>query len=275
MMLVAAVVLIVAGVFAFNKFAKAGDAEAATALWDAMEIANARIVDPEEEEAEEEEASDEEGDEEEEVTFESETARAEAAIEAFDEVIANHAGTKAAAFARIGLANASRVLGDSEEAREAYEAALAESDDPEVALRALEGIGFTYEVDENWDEAEARFDEMGDIDRPGARILADYHLARIALAKDETEAAKEKLQALLESLDEDDAPQMEFVRDQAEMRLREIDPSLVQSSAPSMFPGMGGPGGPGGAGAFGGAGGQQMTPEMQRMLEELMRKQGQ
>jgi len=270
LMAVAAIVLIFAGVFAFNRFAKAGDAEAATALWEAMEIANARVVDPEEEDVDDVDEDDEE------VTFESESARAEAAIEAFDEVVANHAGTQAAAFARIGLANASRVLGDNSEARAAYEAALAESDAPEVALRALEGIGFTYEVDEDWDEAEARFDEMGDIDRPGARILADYHLARIALAQDETERAKEKLQALLESLDEDDAPQMEYVRDQAEMRLREIDPSLVQSSAPSMMPGMGGPGGPGGAGgAFGGAGGEGMTPEMQRMLEELMRKQQQ
>lgn len=264
-MLAVAIVLIGAGIFAFNRFAKAGDAEAATALWEAMEVANARIVDPEEE------VEAETGDEE--VTFESEAARAEAAIEAFDEVIANHAGTKSAAFARIGLGNASRVLGDAEEAREAYEAALAESDDPEVALRALEGIGFTHEADEDWGEAEARFEEMGDIERSGARILADYHLARIALAQDETERAKEKLQALLESLDEEDAPQMEFVRDQAEMRLREIDPSLVQSSAPSMFPGMGGPGGAGGA--FGGAGGEQMTPEMQRMIEELMRKQQQ
>jgi len=271
LMLVAAIVLIGAGIFAFQRFARAGDAEAAGALWDAMEVANARIVDPELEE----EAADDDAEDEEEVTFESERARAEAAVEAFEEVIATHGGTKAAAFARIGLGNAQRVLGDAGAARESYEAALAESDDPEVALRSLEGIGFTHEVDEAWDEAEARFEEMGDIDRPGAEILADYHLARIALAKDETERAKEKLQALLESLDEEDAPQMEFVRDQAEMRLREIDPSLVQSSAPSMIPGMGGPGGMPGAGGLGGAGGEGMTPEMQRMLEELMRKQGQ
>ena len=259
-MALAAILLIAVGVFAISRFSRAGDAEAAAALWEAYEVANAPIVDPEDEVEIDEDAQ----------TFESEAARAEAAVTAFDAVVADHGGTEVAAYAQVGRGNALRALGKPGEAKGAYQAALDASDDPEVTLRALEGLGFAAEAEEALDDAEARFEEMGDIERPGARILADYHLARLALAQNEREAAKEKLQAVLESLDEEDSPQMVFVRDQAELRLREIDPSLVQSSAPAVMPGMGGM--PGGAG---GGLGDQMTPEMQRILQELMQKQQQ
>ncbi|MAQ18357.1 MAG: hypothetical protein CMN30_26610 [Sandaracinus sp.] len=258
-MAMAAVVLIAAGIFAFGKLAKAGDTDAAAALWEAMEIQTARVV-PEDEEGED--TTDDSADEDEQ-TFPTVQARAEAAIPAFEAVVRDHSGTRAAAFASIAIGNAKRLLGDPAAAREAYESALAASDDTEVAMHALEGIGFSFEEEESWDEAKARFEEMGDVEREGAEILADFHLARLAMAQGERERAKEQLQAVLEALDEEDAPEMEFVRDQAEMRLREIDPSLVQSSAPSI-PNLGG-----------GLGGEGMTPEMQRMLQELMNKQQQ
>ena len=269
---VAVAALIALGIFTASTLRHSGDASAAAALWEAMEVANAEVIEPvaegdEEETSEGSEDSDR-------PTFESNEARAEAALEAFNKVHAAHEGTRAAGFARIAAGNALRQLGRNDEAKEAFKGALAESDDDEITLRALEGIAFSDEANESWDQAVERYEEMRSVDRPGAELLADYHLARVAMLRDERETAKEKLRALLDALDEDDAPDMPFIRDQAELRLREIDPSLVQASAPTAFGGQPGMEGAFGAGGPGGEGGPS-PEELQRMIQELMQKQQQ
>ena len=161
LMAVAAVALIAVGVFAVSRFARAGDAGAAGALWEAMEVANARVVTEEDAEASEADADDDEQ------TFPSNVARAEAAITAFE---GGHQRTRRNPGRRLRprghRQRPAGTLGKPAEARQAYEAALAESDDGEVALRSLEGLAFSFEDEENWSEAKARFEEMGDVERP-------------------------------------------------------------------------------------------------------------
>ena len=73
------------------------------------------------------------------------------------------------------------------------------------------------------------------------------------IAQDDEETAKEKLQAVLEGLREEEAPELGYVRDQAELRLMAIDSTLVQRNAENA-----------------------MDPEqMRRLIEQMQRQQQQ
>ncbi|MCB9614295.1 MAG: hypothetical protein H6722_17805 [Sandaracinus sp.] len=239
-----AAVLLVGGlVFGIQSVQKKSAAEASGLLWEATEILNAPIR------AEGEEA--EEGADEDEPSYTSIASRADAALAKLDELFASHGDSEAAAWGHLEQGRALYQKGEHAEARAAFETALTQGGEA-LAPRALEGIAFTFESEENWDEAVARFEQLRE-EGGALQILADYHLARIHLAKDEEDPAKTKLQAVLEALGEEDAPELAYVRDQAELRLMAIDSSLVQRDAAN-----------------------QMDPaEMQRLIEQLTRQQQQ
>jgi len=245
----AAVLLLGGAFFGIRAMQQKSAAEASQLLWEATEILNASIEAPGEEDTAED-AVDAETDEDE-VTYETIAARADAALAKLDELFASHGDSPAVAWGRLEEGRARYQKGEHTEARTAFEAALAQGGEA-LAPRALEGIAFTYEAEENWDEAVARFEQLRE-EGGALEILADYHLARIHLAKDEEEPAKTKLQAVLEALREEDAPELAYVRDQAELRLMAIDSSLVQRDAA----------------------GQMDPAEMQRLIEQLTRQQQQ
>src|SRR5690606_27561898 len=99
---------------------------------------------------------------------------------------------------------------------------------------------------------------------------ADYHIARMRIAKGERVEATAALRALVERLRPADAsaePTFSFVLAQAEVRLRELDPGAGSGSgSPLMI-------GPGGAGGSDGLppGLEGIDPEI---LEQLRRQLG-
>jgi len=270
--IVAAIVLAFAGGIGWYYYAQGQSEAAGQALADAIEIAAAEIR-----------AEDEIPDEDDGPSYTSATARAEAALEAYQAVIDDHGGTEAAIWAQLGRGEALLDLGRHAEAREAFERAIqAGGDDAAVVWRGLEGKGFTYEAEENWEEALGVYRELSRVDDGRFDPVAKYHIARMYIARGETEQATETLSTLVESLREaaDDEDQQEFayVLAQAEVRLRELDPSAVPAR-PTLGGGLGGLGGGGAGGAGvpgapgGGAGG--MSPEqIQQLMQKLRQSQG-
>ncbi|AKF06906.1 tetratricopeptide repeat protein [Sandaracinus amylolyticus] len=223
----------------------ASQAHAAGALLtEAVEIANAEVVREGEERPEPVEGREEER------TFATREARAEAALEAYRRVLSEAGGSDAARWARLGEARALFDLGRNEDARGAYETALREAGgDPIVAWRALEGIGFTYEADQQWDQAIEQYQELRSIEDGAYEAPADYHIARMRIAKGERVEATTALRGLVERLREESSegePAFPYVMAQAEVRLRELDPGSASSSSPMMIGPEGAPGGSGG-----------------------------
>jgi tetratricopeptide (TPR) repeat protein len=201
-------------------------------------------------------------------TFENAEARAQAALEAFRRVVAEHGGTEAALWAQLGEARMLLDLGRTEEARRAYEAVLrAAGDHPQIAWRALEGIGISYEITGDWERAIERYEELRSVDGGAFAAPADYHIARMRIALGQRVEATTQLRSLVERLRadaEDREPAFPYVLAQAEVRLRQLDPTAVggADSTTRMVPGRR-------AGSDGPEGLDAVPPEV---LEELRRQ---
>lgn len=244
MIMAAAMAVLVAmgGYFAWEAYSNTQAGEASALLWDATQTLNAPVGEEDPLGAQEDDEDDAE-----EERYESIGERADAAIAKLDSLLSDYGSTDLAPWAQVLRGRALYQKGEHDSAREAFSTALADGG-ADVRPRALEGIAFTYEAEESWDEAISRFEELRSDDDPSLSILADYHIARVHIARDNEEEAKEKLQAVLNALQEEDAPELGFVRDQAELRLMAIDSSLVQRSTPDQ-------------------------DEMRRLIEQLQRQQ--
>lgn len=215
--------------------------------------------------------------------FKTYEERRDATIKKYKEVEEKYAGTGAAILAR--LAEGSLLLDkrDADGAAAAFtevkNSALGAAD-KEVKGRALEGLGFAYELkalaaapgspDANkfYDQAlETYRDLENNVDVKGFKELAMFHQARVLENKGDKDKAKEVLLKLKERFDKpDDAPssavpmgpQFPYLREVAMDRLREIDPS----AAPKI---QGMPGG----------GAQVLPPHIRKMLEDQAKKQQQ
>lgn len=249
------------------------ETKASVLLTKALETQHARIGEPPKED-------DEDEDEDQGPYFKTIEERRDAAIAKYRDVESQYAGTGAAILAR--LAEGSLLL-DKRDAKGA-EAAFTEVKDSalgvadmEVKGRALEGLGFAYELEAQanpgdatkfFDQALQAYKELENtVEVKGFKELAMYHQARVLQDKGEKDKAKEMLVALKERLDKpDDAPstgvpagpRFPFLREVAMDRLREIDPS----AAPKI---QGLPGG----------GAQVLPPQLRKMLEEQAKKQQQ
>jgi tetratricopeptide (TPR) repeat protein len=134
--------------------------------------------------------------------------------------------TLAGAWARIGEGRALYAGGQWEQARAAYEAALEGSEDESVRWAALEGISYTYEAEESYDQAIEQLEALRAIDSNIAPI-AGYHQGRILMTQGKLGEAKTKLDGVLNDLRQPDAPSLPYTQEQAEARLALLDPSLA------------------------------------------------
>lgn len=242
-------------------------AAAAKELWKAVETATARIRSenaPSFDEANLNDSKDE--------TFTSIRARAEKAKGLFHQVVASHASTKAAAWAELGEGASLLDLGKSADARAVFQKAMQDAgDNPIIIWRAIEGIGFSYEQEGKWHDAEQRYHELSTAGGGNFKGIAEYHLARMYLAQGDTNRAKETLKGLVEKIravETSAGPNVQgstYVQNQSEIRLMELDSAALPRRARG---GMGAPGG----GAPGGQ--QQMSQEeIQELIRQLQAKQ--
>ncbi len=208
--------------------------------------------------------------------FKTYEARREAALAKYREVQSKYASTGAAILSR--LAEGSLLLDKREPdgALSAFQdvkgSALAQAD-VEVRCRALEGIGFAYELKaqqnageaaKHQDDALKAYKELENTDVRGFKEAAMYHQARVLMDKGENDKAKETLLSLKTRLEKpDDAlmqgipvgPSFPYLRAMAFERLAELDPTAVPK-APK-------------------GGGGQMDPEaLQRLMEQLKKGGG-
>ncbi len=244
-----------AGFLGYRAFTENAAVGAGALLQEAVEAANAPV---EAEPADGPEANDDT------LSFPTATARDEAALAAYQRVISEHGDTEAAAFARLGAARALVSLGRADEARPLFQAAADRGGaNGTIGLQALEGIGFLQEAADDLAGAQATYEQLGLLADRRFEPVSKYHLARLQIARGEDDAARTALRELVSELRSsgEDAPEPEFpyVLAQAEMRLRELDPSTAAAT-----PSFGG----GGAGA-----GADLDPQIQEMLRRLQAEQ--
>lgn len=180
---------VVVGVALWGGYRDQAAAEASDELWAAVGAARAPLADAPDAVGATGEA------------FDTPEARAEAAVDRFSKVIEGHGGTAAATWARLGAGSARLELGEAEAARADFEAALGNADgDPVIAWRALEGLVLSYEAEGAYDEALERVERLSETADGAFARIAEYHAARLRLAKGDEDAAREGLRALLDSL---------------------------------------------------------------------------
>jgi tetratricopeptide (TPR) repeat protein len=226
-----------------------GDTEQAKKLSAALEVAAAQV-----------DATDEDGKSDTgEVVYKSRAERAQKAAEAYEAAIKLDPGSKAAAWASLALAELKLELGKHDEALKLYEQAYTsqKTDTPALAARALEGLAIANEAAGKADEAVKRYEELKAFDNGAQKDLAEYHLGRLKLAKGDKDGAKAILKPLYDRLNEraEGMPQSRYLKGEVEIRLAEIDSTLVDKGA--------------GAGE-----GQYSQEEIQRLIEQLRMQQG-
>ncbi len=223
---VAAIALL--GYFGYQYVNDNAAVAAGALLEEAVEISRAEIRDEGEE-------ADEDDDER---SYASVAERTEAALAAYRRVTSEASGSAAAGWARLGEARLLLDSGEATEAREAFEAAIASHGaDPVIAMRAYEGVGFTYEAEENWDEARESFERIRSLSNGEYAAVADYNLARVRLATGDDVGAQTALEELVDELREESAsgePAFPYVLAQAQTLLRELDPSSASAAAPTL-----------------------------------------
>jgi tetratricopeptide (TPR) repeat protein len=206
-------------------------------------------------------------------TFETIAARNEAALAAYRRVVSEHAGSRAAAWARLGEGRTLFAQGDNAGARTAYQAAFDTSgDESVVAWQALEGVGATYEAESDWAHATSTYERLSSLADHAYQSVASYHLARMHAASGDEAAALTAFRELVDTLreeGEEGEPPFPYVLAQADQRLRELDPSAAGAG-----PHLGG----GGAPDEGGGGGnplEGLSPEeIQQLIQRLQTKSG-
>lgn len=193
-------------------------------------------------------------------------ARNASALGKYREVSSKYKGTGAAILARLAEGS---ILLDSKDADgalaafgEAHKSPLA-AVDAEVRGRALEGMGFAYEMKGNLDEAMKTYKDLeNNVEVKGFKELAIYHQARVAEAKGDKDKAKELYKTVHTRVTDPIAKlPFPYLQEAVEDRLRALDPSALPAKQ-SPF-GMGG-----------GAPGQSKINEAQmKKLQEQIKKQ--
>jgi predicted negative regulator of RcsB-dependent stress response len=148
---------------------------------------------------------------------------------AYAAVAEAHAKTLAAAWARIGEGRALYAQGEWAKAKDAYQAALASSEDEGVRWAALEGIAYSLEEESSYDDAIDQLEALRELDGTLAPI-AGYHQGRILVAQGKLEQAKIKFDGVLNALKQPDAPSLPYTKEQTEARLALLDPSLAPAA---------------------------------------------
>ena len=159
----------------------------------------------------------------------------------FEQTVANHPGSAAAKWARLGEARELYEAARYDEAARSYDAALKAAGDNEyLRSRALEGLGFCLEIEKKYDQARDRFEQMGALASGTFKPLADYHVARMHLAQGDEKRAGAILSELVSSLQSGspDGLLHRYVRFEASARLRELGISPQRSKGAAPAPAM-------------------------------------
>jgi len=233
-----AVVGIGFGIYAYSQEKR--EANASVALASAVADERGRIGDPAKEDDDPDRPKDPRP------IFKTTADRRESALTKYREIETKYAGTGAAFLARLGEGS---LLLDKQDAdgaiaafNDAQNSALAKVD-PEVRGRALEGLGFAYEIkaqaasgDEKtkWqDEALKRFHELENTDVQGFKEFGIYHQARVSQDKGDKDKAKELLKTLNERLSKPgEGKVFPALQQLVEDRLRALDPSAIPPKTP-------------------------------------------
>ena len=207
-----------------QKLMRSGAAEQAALLGTALEISNAPI------DKEDADGKTDDG----KPVFKTPSERAQKALAAFA-AAAKEGDDGAATWGLLGQAATEIELGKFDDAKQHFQAAYdAHKDSPVIAGRALEGVGLALEGAGKADEARATYEKLKT--STADKQLADLHLARLALAKGDQETGKTLLKSLYDELKSpvDGAPPSRYLRSEVEVRLAEIDSTLV-TKQPQVF----------------------------------------
>lgn len=226
-----------------------GSAEQAALLATAEEIAGAPL-DPSDEDGKTDDGK---------PLFKTFDARARAASDAYTRAIAEKPSSLAASWARLGSAAVAIELGRFEDAQKTFEGVYAESQGKGLlAARALEGLGIAYEAAGKSDEAQKRFESLKALGKGIDTDLGEYHLARLKLSAGDRDGAKTLLKGVYDRLAESAASgdRSRYLKGEVEVRLAELDSSLVPAAAASP-------------------GAQQFSPEeLQRLIQQMQQQGG-
>lgn len=260
----AVAVVALVGWLGFTYYTTSQASAAGTLLADALRISSAEIVS-----ADDEPAGDDDADDDDDApTFESVDDRNAAALTAYRSVSSQYPSSPAAAWARLGEGRTLLAQGEYADARTAYQAAFDASDDESViAWQALEGIGATYEAEQDWEHATSTYERLAALADHAYESVANYHLARMHAASGDEAAALTAFRELVDTLrstDEEGEPPFPYVLAQADQRLRELDPSAA-GAGPRIG---GGDEGEAPSGLDG------LTPEQIQELIQRLQKQG-
>ena len=269
---VAAAVLAVAGSFGYVAYEHKRESSASTQLAKAVADEQGRIGDPDKEE---------DADRPHDPTpiFKTNDDRREAALQGYRGVETKYPGTGAAILAR--LAEGSLLL-DKEDADGALAAygdvvgsALAHAD-TEVRGRALEGLGFAYELKADaqtgdgakdlLEKAAKEYRELTNTDVDGFKELGMYHQARIFQKEGSKDQAVDLLKKLHERLHKGGSDEHTFVylEQVADDALRSLAPDALPPKSSGMGPRMGGRGGK-----------NQLDPAtLQRLMDQMKQNGG-
>jgi predicted negative regulator of RcsB-dependent stress response len=147
----------------------------------------------------------------------------------------------ASILAKLGLASVLYDQGKYADAKAAYQAvkdSKLAGQDAGVKGRALEGIGMSLESLADNDGAQKAFGELSNLDTLGFGALGAYHQARLAVAANNPEKAKELLKGAQKKLDAADTSDTKkavgapsgYLQQAVRDLLHQIDPSAVSAS---------------------------------------------
>lgn len=199
-------------------------------------------------------------------------ARNASALAKYREVSSKYKGTGPAILAK--LAEGSLLLDgkDADGALTAYEDARKSplaAVDSEVRGRALEGIGFAYEMKGKLDDAAKTYKELENtVEVKGFKELAIYHQARVAEAQGDKDKAKGLYKTVYTRISDPLAKSpFPYLQEAVEDRLRALDPAAL----PAKPTGFGAPG----SNPMNEAQLKKLQEQIKKQMEEAQKKQGQ
>jgi hypothetical protein len=191
--------------------------------------------------------------------FKTPDERRDSALAKYREVESKYKGTGASYLARLGEGALLLDKRDADGAIAAFQDVIGSSlakADAEVRGRALESLGFAYEQKADYDKAIEQYKQLETSDVLGFKQMAPYHEARCYQLKGDKAKAIELLKGLREDLMKSpDARLFSALRELAEDRLRQLDPTSVPPKRAQLN-----------------AGGGQISPDMLDKLPPELRE---
>jgi hypothetical protein len=263
---IGAAVLLGAGASVYAYVEKRHEAQASVDLSKAMDDEHGRIGDPDKDD-------DDSHPHDPRPIFKTIEDRRATALREYRDVASKFKGTGAGILARLAegaiLLDKHDIAGAVSAFDEVKGSALAKAD-KEVNGRALEGLGFAYELKADTEQGDAAhgsledaaraYRELENTDVLGFKELGMYHQARVLEKQGDKAKAIELLKKLHERLDKPgDSHSFVFLEQVADDRLRALDPTAIPPKS---------------AGQFGGPGQKQFSAAQIKKLMEQMKKNG-